>query len=73
MYCGRNAAMPSSPRCFLEQEAQSTLLLKKEQDMRIVDDALEYMKQEYRTRVEVRHVACSLAAVAHCRPMLHRK
>jgi hypothetical protein len=25
--------------------------------MRIVDDALEYMKQEYRTRVEVRHLA----------------
>ena len=52
----------TSPRCFLVQEAQSTLLLKKEQDMRIVDDALEYMKQEYRTRVEV----CAHDSIISC-------
>ena len=64
------ASMPCVRRCWLgcpwshaaalafpAQEAQSTLLLKKEQDMRIVDDALEYMKQEYRARMEVREPA----------------
>lgn len=39
------------------QESQATLLLKKQQDLRIVDDALEYMKEEYRQRMEVRFVS----------------
>ena len=36
------------------QESQSTQLLKQQQKMRVMDDALEYMKREYRARMEVR-------------------
>lgn len=34
------------------QASQSTLLLKKRKEMREVDDALEFMKQEFRSRME---------------------
>ncbi len=32
---------------------QSTLLLKKRKEMREVNDALEFMKEEFKTRIEV--------------------
>ena len=34
------------------QTSQSTLLLKKRKEMREVDDALEFMKEEYATRMQ---------------------
>ncbi|CAM9403595.1 unnamed protein product, partial [Sphacelaria rigidula] len=34
------------------QTSQSTLLLKKKKEMREVDDALDFMKDEYNTRME---------------------
>ena len=41
------------------QTSQSTLLLKKRKEMREVDDALEFMKEEYATRMQ----ACESANV----------
>ena len=51
------------------QTSQSTLLLKKRKEMREVDDALDFMKDEFKTRMEAckeREIAFELKQV--CNP-----
>jgi hypothetical protein len=43
---------PPAARCLELQTTQSTLMLKKKKEMRAVDDALDFMKEEFRKRME---------------------